>query len=78
MAESLMLLPSTDPARVRLLRVPLDLGTAEAYRFVTGVIADLESQGARNGTPIPVDEVTDALEDRGFEVLDLILGPTLD
>jgi hypothetical protein len=85
MADRLMLLPSANPARIRLVRVPRDLAPAEAYRLVTGLIAGLESVGGTGGRPepqgdgqVPVDEVVDALEDRGFENLDLILGPSLD
>ena len=82
MADRLMLLPSADPARSRLLRIPLDLAPAEAYRQVTGVIAALESADGHGGGPggarVPVEAVIEALEDLGFEALDLILGPSLD
>ncbi|WP_295453852.1 hypothetical protein [uncultured Thiodictyon sp.] len=82
MADQLMLLPSTDPSRSLLVRLPQDLAPAEAYRQVTGVIAALESANGHGGGPggarVPVEEVIDALEEQGFESLDLILGPSLD
>ncbi|MBV5272483.1 MAG: hypothetical protein JZU52_02190 [Lamprocystis purpurea] len=78
MAEQLMLLPNADPARMRLLRLPRDLGSTEAYRLVTGLIAALESARAPGTGRVPVEDVIDALEERGFEVLEVILGPTLD
>ncbi len=84
MADQLMLLPSATPSRVRLIRVPRDMAPLEAYRLVTGVIAALEAQGPSGtgdgppGRQIPVDEIVDALEDQGFECLDLLLGPPLD
>ncbi len=76
MADQLMLLPSADPSRCRLVRMPQDLAPAEAYRLVTGLIAGLESGGSSG--PVPVDDVMDALDERGFEPMDLILGPSLD
>lgn len=82
MADQLMLLPSTDPSRSRLVRLPQDLAPAEAYRQVTGLIAALESADGHAGGPggarVPVEDVIDALEAQGFESLDLILGPGLD
>ncbi|WP_295391179.1 hypothetical protein [uncultured Thiodictyon sp.] len=82
MADQLMLLPCTDPARSLLVRLPQDLAPAEAYRQVTGLIAALESADGQGGGPggarVSAEEVIDALEEQGFESLDLILGPSLD
>jgi len=82
MADQLMLLPSSDPERCRLLRMPQDLAPAEAYRQVTGLMAALESAQGHGGGPgggrVPVEEVIEALEERGFELLPLVLGPSLD
>ena len=70
------------PGALRLLRMPADLAPAEAYRQVTGLIAALESADGHGGGPgagrVPVEDVIDALEERGFEALELILGPSLD
>ena len=74
MSGQLMVLPHNDPARVRLVRVPEDVSAQEAYRYVTGLIAELP---AADGEPA-IDAVLDALEDHGFERLDFILGPALD
>lgn len=70
----LMLLPSKDPARIRLLRVPEDLGTQESYRLVTGLVAGVGSAAGDEG----LAEVMEALEARGFEAVEFALGPALD
>jgi hypothetical protein len=69
-----MLLPSRDPARIRLVTVPQDLGPQEAYRMVTGLVAEVEPATGEAG----LAEVMDALEGRGFEPVDFVLGPALD
>lgn len=68
-----MLLPSRTPSMSRLVRMPPDLAPAEAYRLVTGLIAELEQDG-----DVDVEEVVDLLEEHGFEGVELILGPPLD
>jgi len=73
-----MLLPSGDPRRCRLLRMPRDLAPADAYRQVTGLMAALESAAGHGGGRVPAEEVVEALEERGFELLPLVLGPSLD
>ena len=82
MADRLMLLPSAAPGLCRVLRMPEDLAPAEAFRQVTGRIAALESAAGHGGGPgggrVPVEDVIEALEERGFELLDLVLGPSLD
>lgn len=74
MAERLMVLPSKDAGRIRLVAVPEDMGPQEAYRFVTGLIAEVE----RTGEGQWLDDVLDLLEDHGFEAVEFALGPTLD
>ena len=74
MAERLMVLPSKDVGRIRLVRVPEDLGPQEAYRYVTGLIAGAE----RAREDRWVEEVLDLLEEHGFEGVEFALGPTLD
>lgn len=73
MSSRLMLLPSKDAERVLLVSVPDDIAVPEAYRHVTGVIAEVED-GA-SGQP---DELIDALEVHGFELVEFSLGPSLD
>jgi hypothetical protein len=69
-----MVLPSKDVGRIRLVTVPEDMSPHEAYRYVTGLIAEIE----RTGEDQWVDEVLDLLEDHGFDGVDFALGPPLD
>lgn len=74
MSERLMILPSSDPERIHLLRVPEDFESHEAFRHVTGIIAEVEAEkpGYR------WEDLRDALEDQGFGEVKFILGPFLD
>ncbi|MCU0836679.1 MAG: hypothetical protein MUC77_19960 [Chromatiaceae bacterium] len=74
MTEQLMVLPSADVTRVRLLRIPQDMSAQEAYRCVTGLIAEVED-GERADW---VEGILDTLEGHGFELVDFVLGPSLD
>jgi len=74
MANPLMVLPSKDVGKIRLVTVPEDMSPHEAYRFVTGLVSEVE----RTGESQWVNEVLDLLEDHGFESLDFVLGPPLD
>ena len=74
MAERLMVLPSKDVGRVRLVTVPEDMSSHEAYRYATGLVAEVP----RNEEQQWVDDVLDVLEDHGFEAVEFVLGPTLD
>ena len=73
MSETLMILPASDATGVRLVRVPDDYESREAFRHVTGLIAAAEEQ---NPNCEPDDIVAD-LEDHGFETVEFILGPFL-
>ena len=73
MSETLMILPASDVTGIRLVRVPDDYGSHEAYRHVTGLIAAAEEQDP-NCDP---DDIVADLEDHGFETVEFILGPTL-
>jgi hypothetical protein len=57
-----------------VVRIPDDLDKNEAYRFATGIIAQAEEGNRDYGW----DEVSEALEARGFEPVDVLIGPTLD
>jgi hypothetical protein len=74
MAQRLMVLASKDVGRVRVVTVPEDMSPHEAYRYATGVVAELP----RTDGDQWVEDVLDALEDHGFEPVGFILGPTLD
>jgi len=74
MAKHRMVLPSKDVGRIRLVTVPEDMSPHEAYRYVTGLIAEIE----RTGDDQWLDKVLDLLEDHGFARVDFTLGPPLD
>ena len=74
MERRLMVLPSKDVGRVRLVTVPEDMSSHEAYRYVTGLIAEIP----RGDEEHWVENVFDALEDHGFETVEFVLGPSLD
>ncbi|MGB5439445.1 MAG: hypothetical protein WBN57_03215 [Gammaproteobacteria bacterium] len=73
MNDTLMILPATDSGDIRLVRVPDDYESHEAYRHVTGLIASAEEDNPHGG----LDDILAALEDHGFEPVEFILGPTL-
>ncbi|MEJ2620648.1 MAG: hypothetical protein P8163_10400 [Candidatus Thiodiazotropha sp.] len=74
MNETYMVLPSAKPEQIRLVKVPHDLDRNEAYRFATGIIAHAEESNDDYGW----DEIAEALEVRGFEIVETIIGPALD
>jgi hypothetical protein len=74
MTERLMVLPSKDVSRLRVVTVPEDLSPHEAYRYVTGLVAEIP----RDDDEYWIENVLDALEDHGFETVDFALGPSLD
>jgi hypothetical protein len=73
MSDNLMVLPASDTTKIRLIRVPDDFEEHEAYRYVTGLIAKAEEDADYDW-----DEIFDLLEERGFEAVNFILGPSLD
>ena len=74
MANTLMILPARDPSSIRLLRVPPDFEVHEAYRHVTAVIARVEE----HDPDYTWEDIEGALEERGFEAVEFMLGPELD
>ena len=73
MSKKLMILPSADPKKIRLVSIPEDNEEHEVYRRATGVIAGVEER-------IPDydwDDILEALEEHGFAEVDFILGPEL-
>ena len=73
MNSKLMLLPSKDPEKIRLIKMPDDYEEHEVYRHVTGVIANVEEL-------IPNydwDDILEQLEEHGFSEVECLLGPEL-
>ena len=70
----LMILPAHDYKTTRLVKIPDDFEEHEVFRHVTGKIAEVEEDNSDYNW----DEVSAALEDHGFEIVDFILGPALD
>ncbi len=73
MNENLMILPANDAENIRLIQIPDDFEQHEAYRYVTGLIAKAEENADYDW-----DDILDLLEERGFESVDFVLGPSLD
>jgi len=73
MAEKLLLLPSREFGKIRLLRIPDDVDEIEAFRHATGVIASVEEAKPECN----LEEIEDALEDHGFQMVNFLLGPEL-
>lgn len=74
MSTRIMLLPSRDSSKVRLIEVPEDLKEQEAYRHATGIIAAIEEKSPDWSW----DDIEDALEEHGFRSIEFIMGPALD
>jgi hypothetical protein len=74
MSQTLMVLPSVEFKQIRVVRIPDDLDANEAYRFATGIIAQAEE----TNQDYSWEDISEALEGRGFEPVDVMLGPTLD
>ena len=73
MSDNLMILPSKEPAKIRMIQIPADFERQEAYRYVTGLIAKAEEN-----PDCSWDDILDLLEERGFEPVEFVLGPPLD
>lgn len=69
-----MLLPSHNVANIRLLRIPNDYQGQEAFRHITGLIAEVEA----NNPKCVWDDIAEHLETQGYEVMNFLLGPSLD
>lgn len=69
-----MVLPSIEFNQIRVVRIPEDLDANEAYRFATGIIAQAEE----NNKNYSWEDISEALEGRGFEPVDVLIGPALD
>ena len=68
-----MVLPSKDPKKIKIIKMPDDYEEHEVYRHVTGVIANVEEL-------IPDydwDDILEQLEEHGFMEVNFLLGPEL-
>ena len=70
----LMVLPSKDHSKIRLIRVPEDFERHEAFRHVTGLIAEVESANP----DCDWEDIAENLESQGYEEIDFLLGPALN
>jgi len=71
MADKLMILPSTDSSKIRLVKIPEDYEEHEVYRAATGAIARIED----NIPGYNWEDLMEELEDMGFEEVPFLLGP---
>jgi len=71
MTNKLMILPSKDPQKTRLVKIPDDYEEHEVYRAATGAIARIED----NVPDYNWDDLMEELEDMGFEEVPFLLGP---
>ncbi len=74
MSDVLMILPASESTGIRLVRVPDEFEQHEAYRRVTGLVADIEEENP----DYTWEDIAASLEDHGFEPVEFILGPMLD
>lgn len=74
MTDRLMILPSKDPGRVRLVTIPTDISPHEAYRYITGLVSEVPREDEERW----LEAVMDTLEDKGFGQVSFLLGPSLD
>lgn len=74
MSIRLMLLPADESKNMRLVSIPRDIQEQEAFRHVTGIISEVEETDSGHSW----EDIEDALETHGYQVLEFILGPKLD
>ncbi len=74
MSCNVMVLPSKEPGQIRLVRIPEDMESHEAFRHATGVIAAAEEANP----DFTWADIEDALDAHGFRTLEFVLGPALD
>lgn len=74
MTSHLMILPSKDFDRIRLLRIPQDFEPQEVFRHATGLIAEIEEANP----DYTWEQIVEQLEDHGFQTEEFVLGPSPD
>ncbi|MDH5184048.1 MAG: hypothetical protein OEX12_09185 [Gammaproteobacteria bacterium] len=75
MEERLMLLPCRKFDHPVLVVIPEDFGEEEAFRRVTGLIAEVEEESPDTYSR---EDILDALEAQGFVEVEYQLGPEMD
>jgi hypothetical protein len=73
MSDDLMILPAATFDYIRLLRMPEDMEQHEAYRYATGIIAEVQE----TQPDCSWEDMADALEVHGFSEVPFTLGPEL-
>ena len=71
--SKLMVLPAQNFEYVRVLSMPDDMEEHEAYRYATGIIAEVQE----GDTDCSWEDIADVLEDHGFIEVSFTLGPEL-
>lgn len=71
MVDKLMILPSKDAKKIRLVKIPDDYDEHEVYRAATGAIARIEE----NLPGYEWEDLMEELEDMGFEEVEFLSGP---
>ena len=74
MPAKLIMLPSKTLEQIRLIKIPEHYDGHEAFRHTTGLIAGVEEENPDHTW----DDIAEALEAHGFEVVDYIMGPELN
>ena len=74
MDNRLMVLPSVKPEGIRVVSIPEDVDGQEAFRHATGVISRVEE----SDPDYTWEDIEDALDEKGYRVLEFVLGPALD
>lgn len=74
MGENIMVLPAANFDAIRVLRVPHDMEEHEAFRYVTGIIGEVEEENPGYDW----EEIAERLEEYGFAPVEFILGPVVD
>lgn len=72
--HKLMILPASDATAIRLVQIPDDYEAQEAYRYVVGLIAQVEEENP----DYDWEDIEAALEAHQFTPVEFILGPHLD
>ena len=73
MTSRLMVLPSKEFGKIRVVAIPEDVAEQEAFQHATGVIAGVEEESGYT-----MEDIEDALEGNGFQLVDCTLGPEID
>lgn len=75
MSQRLMLLPSIVHEQSIIVSIPDDFGDEEAFRYVTGLVAQVEEDKPKT---YDRQDIMDVLEDHGFDEVCFVAGPELD